>query len=336
MANERVGFEVLPIPSGDLHTLGLEDEHTDIWGRSLDIRQLRHFMGVASHGGFSKASRLMHISQPALTRSVQMLEDRLKAKLFDRSYQGIELTENGHILFRYASLILNSLEAAESELAAVRTGVFAEVHIGLANLFTNMLVDTAITELVRENDHVTVDVRVGLYEDLAELLLEGALDIIVSTNSETENAQDIVFEPLCEITAVLVVGANHPLTNESDVTLASLKEQAWVTLNQPHMEVFLASFFAQDGITAPKRRVKTSSLEMIRSLLRKQCFIGILPSHWVAEDIKQGRLATLDVAGMPVRRTAGMVTRKAPHINPAVGMLMDQLRVAASELPGPG
>ncbi len=302
----------------------------------MDIRQLTHFMGVATHGGFSKASRMMHISQPALTRSVQMLEDRLQVDLFERSYQGIELTENGHILFRYASLILNSLEAAQSELAAVKSGTFAEVHIGLANLFTNMLVDTAVTELVKENEHVTVDVRVGLYEDLAELLLEGALDLIVSTNAETENAQNVTFEPLCEISSVLVVGEQHPLAKKRNISMSQLKEQAWATLNQPHMEVFLASFFAQEGLTAPKRRVKATSLEMLRSLVRKQYFIAFLPSHWVAEDVKQGRLAILDVPGMPIRRTSGMVTRQTPVINPAVGMLMDQLRRAASDLPQPG
>lgn len=301
----------------------------------MDIRQLTHFMGVATHGGFSKASRMMHISQPALTRSVQMLEDRLQVELFERSYQGIELTENGHILLRYASLILNSLEAAQSELAAVKTGAYAEVHIGLANLFTNMLVDTAVTELVRENEHVTVDVRVGLYEDLADLLLEGSLDIIVSTNAETESAQDVVFEPLCEISAVLVTGSQHPLANEKNISLPRLKEQAWVTLNQPHMEVFLASFFAQEGLTAPKRKVKVTSLEMIRSLVRKHLFVGFLPIHWVAEDVERGNLSILEVPGMPVRRNAGIVTRKTPILNPAVKMLMDQLREAAVDLPPP-
>ena len=296
----------------------------------MDIRQLTHFMGVATHGGFSKASRIMHISQPALTRSVQMMEDLLQVQLFERTPQGIELTQHGDILYRHASLILNSLETAKAELFAARSGAFAEVKIGMASMFNNMIVDRAVSELIKQNESITVDVKVSLYEDLAELLLEGALDLIISTHAETESAPDVEFEPLCEITSVLVAGAAHPLSKKKALQLADLKDADWVTLNQPHMETFLASFFASDGLAAPHRRVKTTSLEMLRCLLRQNQLIGFLPSHWVSDDLTAGRLCTLDLPGLPVRRTAGIVTRKSSVLNPAVEKLIEQLRLAAT------
>ena len=297
----------------------------------MDIRQLTHFMGVATHGGFSKASRMMHISQPALTRSVQMMEDLLQVQLFDRTPQGIELTQHGEILYRHASLILNSLETAKAEMFAARSGAFAEVKIGMASMFNNMIVDRAVSELVRENESITVDVKVSLYEDLAELLLEGALDLIMSTHAETENEPDVVFEPLCEITSVLVAGSGHELAQKKELHLSDLKDADWVILNQPHMETFLTSFFANDGLAAPHRRVKTTSLEMLRCLLRQNQLIGFLPSHWVADDLEAGRLSTLDLPGLPVKRAAGIVTRKTSSLNPAVSKLIEQLRIAAEE-----
>lgn len=112
----------------------------------------------------------------------------------------------------------------------------------MASMFNNMIVGRAVSELVRQNESITVDVKVSLYEDLADLLLEGALDLIISTHAETESAPDVEFEPLCEITSVLVAGATHPLASKTEVSLAELRDADWVTLNQPHMETFLSSF----------------------------------------------------------------------------------------------
>lgn len=299
----------------------------------MDIRQLTHFVGVATHGSFSNAARRIHISQPALTRSVQLLEGLLQVKLFDRNPQGIELTEDGHTLFRHASLILNSVQSAQDEISASKDGGYGEVRVGLASLFTNFLVDTAVTNTSLSHHQFRASIRVGLYEDMSALLREGLLDFVISTNTETEQNQDINFENLCEISAVVVAGAENPLSKKKNVNLEDLQRENWITLNQPHMKAFLTSFFAQSGLMAPKSTVRTSSLEMLRSLIRKQHFVGFLPSHWIAEDLKVGRLAILNAPGTPVTRMAGIVTRKTTILNKGGQLLIKELKKAATEVP---
>lgn len=298
----------------------------------MDIRQLNHFVGVATHGSFSNAARRMHISQPALTRSVQLLEGLLQVKLFDRTPQGIELTEEGHTLFRHASLILNSVQSAQDEISASKDGGYGEVRVGLASLFSNFLVDTAVTNTSLSNDRFTASLRVGLYEDMSALLQEGLLDIVISTNTETDQNQDINFEDLCEISAVVVAGAENPLSKKKNVSLEELQQESWITLNQPHMKAFLTSFFAQSGLMAPQSAVRTSSLEMLRSLIRQQHFVGFLPTHWISEDLKLGRLAILNAPGTPITRTAGIVTRKTTILNKGGQLLINELKKAAKEM----
>lgn len=69
---------------------------------------------------------------------------------------------------------------------------------------------------------------------------------------------------------------------------------------------------------------------MLRCLLRQNQLIGFLPSHWVSDDLEAGRLCTLDLPGLPVRRTAGIVTRKTSILSPAVDKLIEQMRLAAA------
>ncbi len=298
----------------------------------MDIRQLTHFVGVATHGSFSNAARKMHISQPALTRSVQLLEGILEVNLFDRTYQGIELTNDGHTLFRHASLIINSLQNAKSEIAASKDGGFGEVRLGIASLFTNFLVDEAVSRVAKANDNFAASIRVGLYEDMASMLDEGLLDLVISSNTEVEQNSDVDFEVLCDISAVLVGGTKNPLTQKQSLDLGELQGEPWVTLYQPHMEAFLTSFFAQGGLTAPRCKVRTSSLEMLRSLIRKQHFIGFLPSHWVAADIKAGILSVIQAPGTPITRKAGIVTRKTSILNRSAQTLVEEMRLIAKDL----
>lgn len=296
----------------------------------MDIRQLTHFVGVATHGSFSKAARMLHISQPALTRSVQILEGRLGVELFDRTHHGTELTSDGQALYRHASLILNAVRSAELEVSANKDGGFGEVKVGIATLFSNFLVHDAITNMARAHDAFTASIRVGLYEDMATLLQEGFLDLVISTNTEVGRRDTLHFEELCDVSAMLFAGSSNPLVSKAEVSLQDLHAAPWVTLSEHHMETFLTSYFAKEGLAAPRSEVRTSSLNMLRSLLRAQHFIGFLPTHWAAEDVHAGTLAVVDAPGMPIQRTAGILTRKSALLSRGTVYLVEELRQQAA------
>lgn len=296
----------------------------------MDIRQFTHFVGVANHGSFSNAARALNISQPALTRSVHLLEDALGVQLFDRTPRGVELTRHGDTFYRHANLIINSVNAAKHEILANREGGWGEVRVGIANMFSNFLVDVALSNAARANDAFCASVRVGLFEDLAAQLREGIIDVIVTTRDDSSDYRHIDFETLCEISSVLVAGADSEIGQRHSVGIDDLVDQPWAVLNHPLMESFLASFFARSGLSAPASRVRTSSLNMLRSLIRNQYFIGFLPAHWVADDVDQGRLTTIAVPGMPLRSTAGIATRKETLLNRSADLLIAELRKAAA------
>lgn len=294
----------------------------------MDIRHLKHFSGIAKYGSFSEAAKRLYISQPALTRSINVLEDILGTRLFERTSRGVHLTETGAMLHRHAVLILNEMDAAKEEVKAALEGSYGEVHIGAASMFANLFLDQAAANLSRKNSQVRLSVSIGLYEELVQQLLDGLLDVVLSTSPESEHREDLIFEPLCEISSVIVASPDNPLSKKTVVETSDLVDVSWVVLEQAHMESFMHAFFAEGGLPAPVSKVKTNYLEVIRSMVRHDNFVGFLPSHWVREDVERGFLSILPVAGTPIRRKAGIVRRKVDTQKAALEILVEEIRHA--------
>lgn len=292
----------------------------------MDIRQLRHFLGVASRGNVSKAASAMNISQPALTRSVKMIEDELGAAMFVRTAKGVELTPSGATLARHAQLIVNSVDCAREEIIASQTNSKTSSSIGVANLFNEILVHKAITAVCKANPDFRYTVKVGLYEELAEMLRQGFLDLIFSTNSELSPQDGLSFERTGEVQSVLVVGASSNLAKAKSVALMDLRDAPWVLLDNAHSDRFLISIFASSGLNPPESVVRTSSLGMLRSLLREQYFIGWLPSPWARIDVEAGVLKALDLPQTTVSRPFGIVTREQALLRESAQALIAQLK----------
>ncbi|MBO46656.1 MAG: hypothetical protein CMJ96_07130, partial [Planctomycetes bacterium] len=109
----------------------------------MDIRHLRHFVATVDHGNMLRASAAIHITQPALTKSIKSLEDDLQIKLFNRHPKGVEATVFGRQLYEHARLIISQLDRAEKEIRAGVKGEIGHIRVGFGwNFAGNMLVNS--------------------------------------------------------------------------------------------------------------------------------------------------------------------------------------------------
>jgi DNA-binding transcriptional LysR family regulator len=301
-------------------------------GRSpLELRLLRHFMVVVDVGCVSKASEQLHITQPALTRNIKNLEESLSAVLLQRLPRGVVPTEAGQALYRYAHLILNEAKRAARDVRAIASGHQGQVHIGFAAMFAGSLAERFTVALADACPAVRLRITEGYFEELVVELGHGKLDAMLCNFPPDAVPAGLQFEPLLTIRSNFVVGRNHPLASRAGVNAQDLCSAQWALVRRPHVADFLDSFFASQGFPAMSGSVETNSLTALKALVLSGRYVSLLAEAWVGEETRRGDIVALPVAGAPLQRQAGLITRSGAEQRPALERAVAVMRQVCSD-----
>ena len=142
----------------------------------MELRVLRYFLAVAREGSFTKASNVLHVTQPALSKQIMDLEGELDCKLFVRGSHSVRLTEDGFLLKRRAEEILEIEERTISEFTRNRSDVSGEIYIGAGETNGIKAVAEVAKQLREKYPAITFDSHSGNAEDIMERLDKGLLD----------------------------------------------------------------------------------------------------------------------------------------------------------------
>lgn len=142
----------------------------------MELRVLRYFLAVAREGSFTKASNVLHVTQPALSKQIMDLEGELDCKLFVRGSHSVRLTEDGFLLKRRAEEILEIEERTISEFTRNRSDVSGEIYIGAGETNGIKAVAEIAKQLREKYPAITFDFHSGNAEDIMERLDKGLLD----------------------------------------------------------------------------------------------------------------------------------------------------------------
>ncbi len=295
----------------------------------MDLKQLRHFVSVASERSFSKAAKLCAISQPALTRSIKLLEARLGVSLFDRSTRRVELTRAGKKMLPRAKLILNEVQETERLLASDMTEV-RPLRIGAAPMFTSELLPAAISSFSQQQRDISLDVTTGLFDPLVARLLEAEIDLIFSHLPYVHFDDDVIVEPLIDIEVVYLVSAGHPLATRQNTRFQDLINCPWAVVGETHSEDFYGYILSSQGATASPIRLRSNSLDLLQSIVIHPPWVTLLPRQRAAKALETGQLVELSVAGDSMKRRGGLIYRKASKDNPALTAFANQIRAACA------
>ena len=276
----------------------------------MEIRQLYHLVAAIDQKSLVRAAEAVFITQPALTRSLQNLELELGVQLLLRLPRGVVATEAGETVYRHANLVLKEISTIKTDVSLLGKGVTGNLKIGIAALFARHLVDDVIWQLASNHAELNMRITVGSYEELVDDLVGGALDVIFTNLPAVEMAEYLIVEPLGDVTAVFVASKDHPLAQEDCCELKDLKADRWVIFDQPHSTEMFKQLFLSQGIAIPANLVRTNSLDLMTSILRKGGFVSILPQHLVHESLAAEGLVELAVKIPMITRKFGLIYRE--------------------------
>ena len=178
----------------------------------IDLRHLRHALALAEHGHFARAAEACHITQPALTRSIQSLEASLGVTLFDRGRGIVEATDLGRLLLQHAAGLDIASRELERELLLARGLEIGELVVGVGPYGGAALVGPVVARLNQQHPKLRIRVVVAPWTELPARARAREVDVLVAELSDVEEQDDFESRPLSVHRLFVVCRAGHPLT----------------------------------------------------------------------------------------------------------------------------
>jgi len=261
----------------------------------MDIRSVKRFLAVAENGSLNKAARQLNISQPALSKSIQMLEYDLGVPLLDRSARGITLNSFGETVFEHGRRIAAELRRMESDIEAIRTLASGEINVGAPLGPDSRILAMSVVRLLSEERRFTVNVANGTRADLIRPLLLGDLDFLIATLFDPDDLPaDLEQRQLYLDSMIIAVRAGHPILAASGSALGRLAEFPWMVLTgNRDVESALRSVLHIE----PKRSVLRSGSPMfVKNTLMRSDLIGLVREDSVRLELEAGTVVEIDIS----------------------------------------
>jgi len=197
---------------------------------ALELQQLRQVIALAEHGSFVRAAAALHISQPALSRSVQNLEKRFGSELFLRSSSGVVPTDLGRLYVERARDVLRMADELDREAVTHGTLGSGRVAVGGGPYPAESFLGPAAARFVEQFPRINVHLHARDWDELLRELRSRELDFFVAETSTLQREPDLEIVPMPTAHSVyLFARAAHPLAVQGKVTVADIFPWPFVT-----------------------------------------------------------------------------------------------------------
>jgi DNA-binding transcriptional LysR family regulator len=258
----------------------------------IEIRHLSHALILAEHRNFARAAKVLHMSQPALTRSIQMLEERMGVSLFERKRSGVEPTDAGGLMLKRAKAILGQAEDLMREVSGLENGESPELRVSAGPYAASMVLSPAVAVMLEKRPKLRFRLQTDHWVATIRKLRERRVDFAVCEASEVRDS-DLEMVPLRRHRVQPVVRSGHPLLECGEVSIKQLL--AWPWAMTARLPARLLSKFVRitgQGDTF-EPAVQCEDLGVVKAVVQASDTVGFFPLALVEDDLASGRLVSM-------------------------------------------
>jgi len=299
--------------------------------RRIRLRHLVVATTVARHGSVREASEVLHLTQPAASRSLAELEEILGVKMFDRGPKGMALTDAGAALIPHMHLVVSEMGSLTRHAEEIVSGGRGRVRVGTLLAAAADVLPTALVALTKAFPDIQIEVSEGTPDRLYESLMFGHVDLVVGRVMPLASMPGLESESLYDDDVRIVCTPEHPRSSHVG-NLGDLVDDAWVL---PPTETSLRSQIEEDFIRdcgrSPVAVIECVAAMPLRSLVLGGEHLAVVPSGLFADELERGTLVALPlpVGGAPV--AVGIVRRAGAELTASAAALVDALRAVVAD-----
>lgn len=281
---------------------------------NLDLWKL--FYEVATAKNISKASEKLHISQPAITKQIQNLEEYLNCKLFIRSQKGVTLTLEGEMILQDIKNGLNAFELAEKKISDQNNILTGVIRIGITTTLAKTYLMPYIREFHKQHPKITFEISTDPTRLLKEELKKGKLDFIIA-KFPLKNNDDFLYTKIGEMQDIFTVNNTYKNLMHRKIKLSELSNYPILLQKQPSSSRDYMEKFCNENKVKLNSIMEIASSNLLIEFAKIGYGIGVVTKEYVKKELASQELFELDVFPKIPKREFGIISLKNNYLSKA-------------------
>ncbi|WP_192561534.1 LysR family transcriptional regulator [Pseudomonas gozinkensis] len=281
---------------------------------NFDLNDLQAFRAVVEQGSFRKAADTVRLSQPALSRRIEKLEDALGVKLFERTTRKVSLTQAGRGFMPSVERLLDDLDVALLGISEVASNRLGHVTVACVPSAAYYFMPSVVARYHRQFPRIKVKVLDSSAHDVLGAVVNGEADFGLSFMGTQEAGVD--FEPLVQESYVVACRRDHPLAGRSSVTWDEFYRQDYISLDKTSGNRFLLDQALANVVPQRPGICETRHVTTMIGLV--EAGLGVAAVPLMAMPAADHPILTrVPLTDPQVMRSVGIIKRRGRTLTPA-------------------
>jgi DNA-binding transcriptional LysR family regulator len=291
----------------------------------LDPRHLVQLAVILDSGTLRVAAERLGTTQPALSRTIAMMEERIGAPLFERKRRPLTPTDTCIELAAFGRTIRGAAERADVLSQQIIAGQYGTIRVGAPPFFCDQLLSRIIGGFTLTHPQVRVLLRADYFPTLVKEIMSHQLDIVIGPFELLESQSGLAVERLLQNRNVIVCRPDHELTRRKTITTADLEAATWIGhARESMLSADMKATLADLGVDQLNVVFESNSAGALLTIVQDSDYLCVLPLLSVAQRVAAGELTTLPVRDSGRGRWTGIIT----HADGGQSAAMVELRQA--------
>ncbi|NNF98305.1 MAG: LysR family transcriptional regulator [Desulfobacteraceae bacterium] len=296
----------------------------------LNLNHLRIFYHAARNLSFTTAAKDLFITQPAVTAQLKTFESAINMKLFRKRGRGIDLTDQGEILFEYAKKIFAVEKQIEGTIKSMANLEQGTLRLGTTKAYARYLMPYILSSFHASHPRIKIHLNEGSSRDMAHSLISFKNEVaVIAQAGENEK---VAYIPYSQEELVVIISVNHHLASRREVSIEELaKEPIIMKENGSGTRRVVSSLFESHGYH-PNVLMETSNTEFIKQLVQRGEGFSMVVKASVAQEIEDKKLVSIPISGRKYHLDVSIAYLKDQTLSPPANAFIKSLQSLGPKL----
>ena len=289
---------------------------------SLDLYRI--FYIVAKEGSISASSKILFISQPAITFQIKKLEEQLGVSLFTRTKHGMVLTYEGKVLFEYVKNGIENISNGENALSNLKKLDSGNIRIGVSTTICRYILMPYLQKFHEKYPNIDIQINNNISNNLIKELRNGNLDILILF-SPSNDSKDLIITPIKKVQDIFVGNKKYYDLINKTTNLNDLKSYPLIFPNYLSNSRIYLNKYLKDNNVDLKPKLEVVSYNLIVDLIKAGFGIGYVTKEFIKDELENKSLYEIKIIPSIPKRTIVIVTTNKKEPNYSVKKLIEMI-----------